>query len=90
MSKLHNYTEKLTRRKQSVEVSPSTSYGWFEHCDFGDNCGGGLWFEGKALTDYDGVSILPRSVCEALVILGYTVEADFWPDGIDASLTFTR
>jgi hypothetical protein len=27
----------------------------FEHAERGDECGGGLWFDGRVLVDYDGV-----------------------------------
>ncbi len=33
----------------------------------------GLWFEGKELTDYDGVFFLPREVAELLNEMGYVV-----------------
>lgn len=50
--------------------------GWFELCDTetgGDEwyAEGGLWFEGKILTDYDGVFALPVCIIEKLKELGY-------------------
>ena len=43
----------------------------FEHHEYGDEWGGGLWFEGKKLTDYDGVSELPHGVITTLKAIGY-------------------
>ncbi len=48
------------------------NYGYFEHNELGDECGGGLWFEGDELVDYDGVFELPKEVREALIAEGYT------------------
>jgi len=78
MSK-HQYTVDLSDHRFEVQISPSTSYGYFEHPLRGDECGGGLWFEGKTLIDYDGVSILPSAVCELLTLAGYRVDDEFWP-----------
>jgi len=36
----------------------------------------GLWFEGKELSDYDGVFFLPREVGEMLKDAGYAVPED--------------
>jgi len=49
------------------------SKGYFEHLELGDACGGGLWFKGKELVDYDGVYSLPKEVAEKLRELGYKV-----------------
>ena len=38
----------------------------------------GLSFEGKELSDYDGVSFLPREVGEMLRDAGYTVRDDYF------------
>lgn len=55
-------------------------YGYFEHDVQGE--GGGLWFEKTpegqwALTDYDGVFTLPRSIVLTLRTAGFIVSADF-------------
>lgn len=76
----HDYT--LTLRPYGdhpgiVQVSPSTSYGYWEYRDGTE--GGGLWFEGSALADYDGAFELPRAVCDALVSAGFTLEPEFFP-----------
>lgn len=70
--KKHDYTETAKEGKWEVKVSPTTGYGYFEHDVHGE--GGGLWFKGKELNDYDGVSCLPRDVAKALISLGYKVD----------------
>lgn len=47
---------------------------YFEHNDAGDECAGGLWFDGDKLEDYDGTWCLPREVGEALRARGITVD----------------
>ena len=52
------------------------SYGWFELYDIESGgeewyAEGGLWFDNKALTDYDGVFTLPKCVEDKLKELGY-------------------
>lgn len=54
---------------------PEKDRGYFEHDIQGE--GGGLWFEGKSLVDYDGRFELPRDVVVAIRSLGYTVGQDF-------------
>lgn len=54
----------------------SDTYGWFEVYDeeTGGNewyAEGGLWFDNKELTDYDGVFELPQPVINKLKELGY-------------------
>ena len=53
-------------------------YGWFEFYDIESGgeewyAEGGLWFDGKELTDYDGVFSLPSFVSEKLKEWGYDV-----------------
>ena len=76
----HVYTLKADGRRWNVAISPATSYGYFEPAS-GEE-GGGLWFDGRNLIDYDGQFVLPREACDLLVSLGYHVDADFYPDGI--------
>lgn len=42
--------------------------GWFEHHKYGDEYGGGLWYDiySEVLIDYDGVFELPMEVISAL------------------------
>lgn len=54
----------------------SDVYGWFEVYDeeTGGNewyAEGGLWFDNKELTDYDGVFSLPQPIINKLKELGY-------------------
>jgi len=63
-------------------------YGFFEHDEYGDGCGGGLWFEDKELcsgglwfedkelVDYDGVAMLPQEVWFALKELGISWDGE--------------
>jgi hypothetical protein len=69
-----NYDKSFDTQNFHVEVSTQALYGWFEHNDLGDECGGGLWFEGNKLIDYDGVFELPKEVADVLAINGYDVE----------------
>jgi hypothetical protein len=60
----------------SVEIGINGEDGWFELYDIesgGDEwyAEGGLWFEGKTLTDYDGVFALPKCIEDKLKELGY-------------------
>ena len=59
-----------------VTIGIDDESGWFEFYDTetgGDDwyAEGGLWFEGKELTDYDGVFALPVCIIEKLRELGY-------------------
>ena len=52
------------------------NYGWFEIYDeesSGENwyAEGGLWFENKKVTDYDGVFAIPNGIITKLEELGY-------------------
>jgi len=62
----------------TVGIKDST-YGWFEIFD--EETGGhdwhsegGLWFDNKEVTDYDGVFSLPSGVLELLKENGYNTE----------------
>lgn len=55
---------------------PDRDRGWFEHKVEGDSQGGGLWFDGKELIDYDGVFALAKELCEKLREMGYVVSDD--------------
>jgi hypothetical protein len=69
----HEYTLKASR----CAISPSTSYGYWERKDGSE--GGGLWFDGMSLSDYDGAFSLPKDVCDEIAALGYTVAQEFYP-----------
>lgn len=83
----HNYTLDLSTSKWTIQVSPSTNYGWFERNSGPDGgAGGGLWFaindEGKTeLVDYDGGYYnLPQQVAKALRDAGYYLDETFDPE----------
>lgn len=63
--------------KFEVVLNPEENFGYFEHEDYGDEWGGGLWFEGKNLIDYDGVYELPSEVIAGIRELGYIVAQEF-------------
>ena len=50
----------------------STDRGYFEHNRLGEDLGGGLWFDGDNLTDYDGVYELPSEINQWLRENDYT------------------
>lgn len=74
----------LVDKEANVELSitvgiNSDDYGWFELYDTktgGDRwyAEGGLWFENKTLTDYDGVFSLPIEIIEKLEQMGYNAD----------------
>ena len=75
-----------TRKPRKVELDVTVGIkdngdGWFELYDIetgGDDwyAEGGLWFDGKTLTDYDGIFELPKFIVDKLNELGYDV-SDF-------------
>ena len=67
----------VTREQDAVETTftaciKADGNGWFE-IDGGNEwyAEGGLWFEGKTLTDYDGVFNLAAEIVELLERNGY-------------------
>ena len=72
-------TMKITTDNFTVEIFDETPLrGYFEHEEYGDEYGGGLWFKGKNLVDYDGVFELPKEVIQALRDLGFYVDPEFF------------
>ena len=68
-----------------IRIDLAAGYGYFEHNELGDGCGGGLWFgqqgdDSLTLSDYDGVAILPQEVGEALRAAGFAVGDECLPD----------
>ena len=50
-------------------------HGWFEHNEYGDECGGGLWFHDGILYDYDGIGgYLPAEILDVLKAEGFNVD----------------
>lgn len=77
---MYNYT-KTTKGKFEVGIDKDEQYGYFEHEDYGDEYGGGLWFEDDELVDYDGISgYVPQDVADAIVELGFKISEDFLGD----------
>ena len=76
------YDKKLHVGPYTVEVSTKEARGYFEHDEFGDKRGGGLWFQtnedGKLeIIDYDGRVCLPDRVIEVLDQMGVVVPEEF-------------
>jgi hypothetical protein len=65
---LNSYNINLSTNKFEIWINTETKYGWFEDNIFGDENGGGLWFdEDMKLKDYDGVYFLPTDVRNQLM-----------------------
>ena len=78
--KQHNYTSFIyaygfDHDVGVVQISPSTQYGYWEHKDGSE--GGGLWFDGKELIDFDGAYALPNAIVKALREHGFTLDESF-------------
>jgi hypothetical protein len=77
----HDFTINIGTQNYNIKLSPSTRWGWFEHKEFGDESGGGLWFNDlMMLEDYDGVFMLPTEVKDSLVKFGHIEphESELW------------
>jgi len=75
MSFLNDYSQHKTPNF-TIYMHSDGDYGFFEHDEYGDGCGGGLWFEDKELVDYDGVAMLPQEVWFALKELGISWDGE--------------
>ena len=73
----YTFDKKINTGEFDICVDTTAQYGYFEHNRLGDECGGGLWFEANALTDYDGVFELPSAVAAALEVMGFVVGDEF-------------
>ena len=84
----YNFNVQLKTPKYTVEVDTKENYGYFEHVDYGEERGGGLWFQTvpgsedgrydrRELIDYDGVTHLPKQVAKALREAGFLVNETF-------------
>ncbi len=74
----HNFTQEKQIGNWKVFVSPSTNYGYFENVV--TETSGGLWFNGRMVTEYDGVFELPLNVVKALRVLRNTFDKFILPD----------
>ena len=77
----YKYTE---TDNYTVAISTRGDYGYFEHNTYGEDVGGGLWFdESNKLYDYDGVAYLPPEVKRELeargVDISYTADLPIQP-----------
>ena len=68
--------KKIVVKKFEVGIDKKKQYGYFEHEYYGDELGGGLWFENDELVDYDGCSVLPIEVAEAIEKLGFKIDTE--------------
>ena len=95
-----SFDEEDTYQKMSIEFDYKTENfygeiyedsvsgelkGWFEHNEYGDEYGGGLWFlwVGKTptLVDYDGISgYLPKEIIDELTKEGFDMSYGEDPD----------
>ena len=77
-------TYKITKTKNfEVGINLLGSYGYFENNKYGEEVGGGLWFEDGALVDYDGIFELPLEVANELKNnRGVKVEIAFFPEEV--------
>lgn len=69
----HTYNLDISTANYEIMIDTEEQYGFFEHHTHGDEIAGGLWFDGKALVDYDGVFELPEEVSDAIVSIGYSL-----------------
>lgn len=88
----YNFDKTFRSGEFEIKVDTAARYGYFEHDELGDECGGGLWFEthssstsGDAglvmeLIDYDGVYSLPKSVAKGLVENGYYLDPELYAE----------
>ena len=74
-----NYT-KTTIKKFEVGIDKNKQYGYFEHEYYGEELGGGLWFENDELVDFDGCYFLPIEVAKAIKKLGFKVNLNDFCD----------
>lgn len=76
---MHVYTQTLQTRNFTIQISPSTKYGYFECQNESGPTDCGLWFDtdGKTLIDFDGCHDLPLEVINALIRAGFTSD-DEW------------
>lgn len=68
----HIYTLEFQSGHWKVFISPTTSYGYYEHEELGE--GGGLWFEGSELVDFDGRYFVPKNVALCIEKMGYSID----------------
>lgn len=72
MTDTYTFDLNLSTDRYTIEIDTAESYGYFQNNLTGTE--GGLWFDGKTLADYDGVSVLPTEVAQALTANGYILD----------------
>lgn len=70
----YNFTINIDTPNFEIRIDTEAQYGYFEHNELGDECGGGLWFDDRLLLDYDGVYELPQEVQDALINASFIVD----------------
>lgn len=73
----YTFNIKGTTKNYDVLLDTTQEYGYFEHHRYGDEQGGGLWFEGKTLVDADGTFSVPLEIVKFLREQGFVVDEDF-------------
>jgi len=64
----------LHTTKFEIGIHKDNRHGWFEHRQYGDEYGGGLWFHKGSLVDYDGIGgYLPKEVLDTIEAQGFDV-----------------
>ena len=73
---------KMTETKNfDVGISVEGDRGYFEHHEYGEEVGGGLWFEDGEIIDYDGTFELPMEVLlELRDNRGVKIDKLFYPE----------
>lgn len=72
-SESYNFDLKIDTGTYTIQIDNAANYGYFEHNELGDGSAGGIWFEDKEVSDYDGVFALPADVVMALRDNGFVV-----------------
>ena len=71
---MYEFDKIINIGKFTIAVDSVAQYGYFEHDTYGDEFGGGLWFDDDGcLDDYDGVCELPDEVVKGIKDLGYKI-----------------
>ena len=72
MPEKYNWNIKARTDHYEIMIDSAAQYGYFEHLMLGEDRAGGLWFDGKEIVDFDGVSELPKEVTGFLKENGYS------------------
>jgi hypothetical protein len=79
ITKEKNEDDEVIELEVIIGIRDASETGWFELSD--KNTGGdiwyeegALWFNGKDLIEYDGVSILPACISNKLTEFGYEIK----------------